>query len=367
MNFMNKFRLRSRMILASLAALAMVFSGVLPASALGASEIGRQEFTDPIDTTGSLGISRVEVSTHEPGSVNIFVHFDGVVDEGAFPSSTSHAWVDIDVDGNGSTDWLFWTFHDYPIPASVSIYTGDVKRSGCEAKLSANLGSDNSWVVFSIDNDCLKLPETFGVRALSSHDGGRDYAPDQGFHDFTNPVGSDGLFALIQKPSPTIQGNNTPGSKLTATPGTWDAKVTLNYKWYRQGKQVGTGTTYKTTSADRTQSITVAVTGSKGGYVSATRTSEPLVMQLATFTKTPAPTIQGNNTAGSKLTAIAGTWDAGVTLNYQWFRQGTQVGTGSTYKTTTKDKGKKISVKVTGTKTGYVTVVKTSATKTISK
>jgi hypothetical protein len=363
MSFLYKSRLSSRMILASLAALALVFSGVLPASALGASEIGRQELSDPIDSTGSANLSRVEVSTHALDSVNVILYFEGLVAEDAFPSSTSHAWVDIDIDGDGSADWVFWTFNDFPLRASTPIYTGEIVRSGCEAKLSANLGSSNSWVAFSIDNDCLKLPETFGVRANSD----ADYAPDKGFHDFTNPIGSDGLFALIQKPSPTIQGNDTPGSKLTAIPGAWDAGVTLNYKWYRQGKQVGTGSTYKTTSADRAQSITVAVTGSKASHVAATRTSEPMVMQLATLSKTPVPTIQGNNTAGSKLTALAGTWDAGVTLNYQWFRQGTQVGTGSTYKTTTKDKGKKISVKVTSTKNGYASVVKISATKTISK
>jgi len=357
--------LSSRMILASLAALALVFSGVLPASALGASEIGRQELSDPIDSTSVLGISGVEVSTHEPGSVNIFLYFEGLVEEGTFPNAKNSAWIRIDVDGNGSYDWLFWTFNDFPLPASTPIYTADIKRSGCEAKLSANLGSSNSWVAFSIDNDCLKLPETFGVVAYTNSDAEYDYVPDNGFHDFTNPVGSDGLFALIKKPSPTIQGNDTPGSKLTAIPGAWDAGVTLNYKWYRQGKQVGTGSTYKTTSADRAQSITVAVTGSKASHVAATRTSEPMVMQLATLSKTPVPTIQGNNTAGSKLTALAGTWDAGVTLNYQWFRQGTQVGTGSTYKTTTKDKGKKISVKVAGTKNGYASVVKISATKTI--
>jgi hypothetical protein len=356
------------MILASLAALALVFSGVLPASALGASEIGRQELSDPIDSTGFANLSRVEVSTHALDSVNVILYFEGLVAEDAFPSSRGYAWVDIDMDGDGSADWVFWTFNDFPLRASTPIYTGDFEQSGCEAKLSANLGSSNSWVAFSIDNDCLKLPETFGVKAHTGSDenfGNHDWIPDNGFHDFTNPIGSDRLFALIKKPSPTIQGNDTPGSKLTAIPGAWDANVALNYKWYRQGKQVGTGSTYKTTSADRAQSITVAVTGSKFFHLTATRTSEPMVMQLATFTKTPVPTIQGNNTAGSKLTAIAGTWDAGVTLNYQWFRQGTQVGTGSTYKTTTKDKGKKISVKVTGTKNGYASVVKISATKTI--
>jgi len=361
MSFLHKLGLSSRMILASLAALALVFSGVLPASAL-ASEIGRQELTDPIDSTSVANFSRVEVSTHALDSVNIFLYFEGLVAEDAFPSANNSAWIDIDIDGDGSKDWVFWTFNNFPLRASTPIYTGDIEQSGCEAKLSANLGSSNSWVAFSIDNDCLKLPETFGV---SAHSGGADYAPDKGFHDFTNPIGSDGLFALIKKPSPTIQGNDTPGSKLTAIPGAWDAGVTLNYKWYRQGKQVGTGSTYKTTSADRAQSITVAVTGSKASHVAATRTSEPMVMQLATLSKTPVPTIQGNNTAGSKLTALAGTWDAGVTLNYQWFRQGTQVGTGSTYKTTTKDKGKKISVKVAGTKNGYASVVKISATKTI--
>ena len=52
-----------------------------------------------------------------------------------------------------------------------------------------------------------------------------------------------------------------------------------------------------------------------------------------------------------------------MTLGYQWLRNGVAISgaTGSTYKLTATDKGKRITVRVTGTKTGYTTLVKTSA------
>lgn len=52
-----------------------------------------------------------------------------------------------------------------------------------------------------------------------------------------------------------------------------------------------------------------------------------------------------------------------MTLTYQWYRSGVAISgaTSSTYKLVTADKGTGIKVKVTGTKTGYTTVAKTSA------
>ncbi|MFT4232374.1 MAG: S-layer homology domain-containing protein [Leucobacter sp.] len=77
-----------------------------------------------------------------------------------------------------------------------------------------------------------------------------------------------------------------------------------------------------------------------------------------------SPTISGTAQVGQTLTANAGTWGpAPVTLAYQWLRDGTAISgaTGKTYVPAAADQGKKISVRVTGSKTGYQTVSKTSA------
>ena len=64
-----------------------------------------------------------------------------------------------------------------------------------------------------------------------------------------------------------------------------------------------------------------------------------------------------------------GTWSpAATTYTYRWYRNGVAISgaTHTTYKLTTSDKGKQITVKVTGAKSGYLTAAKVSAAKTIA-
>ena len=64
----------------------------------------------------------------------------------------------------------------------------------------------------------------------------------------------------------------------------------------------------------------------------------------------------GHAEGGRQLTAVPGTWDAGATLTYQWTVDGTDVAgaTGTTY-TRRGRRRQDVTVKVTGTKTGYTT------------
>ena len=84
-----------------------------------------------------------------------------------------------------------------------------------------------------------------------------------------------------------------------------------------------------------------------------------------------SPTIKGKAQVGKTLTAVAGTWGpAPVALTYQWLRNGVPIAgaTGSKYKLKNKDKGKKISVRVTGAKAGYTSATATSPqTKKVKK
>jgi hypothetical protein len=67
-------------------------------------------------------------------------------------------------------------------------------------------------------------------------------------------------------------------------------------------------------------------------------------------------TIAGSGAFGTVLTLTAPTWDQpGVTTTYQWFRDTNQVNgqTGQTYTIGTDDVGKTITVRATGTKSGY--------------
>jgi len=76
------------------------------------------------------------------------------------------------------------------------------------------------------------------------------------------------------------------------------------------------------------------------------------------------PTISGKTRVGKTLTANPGAWGpAPVTLTYQWLRNGSVIAgaTGTTYKLKNADKGKRISVRVAGSKTGYTGDTRTSA------
>ena len=88
-----------------------------------------------------------------------------------------------------------------------------------------------------------------------------------------------------------------------------------------------------------------------------------VLLAVGVLSATPKPTISGTAKVGKKLTAKAGTWKpSGVKLKYQWYRGSKKISgaTKKTYTLTSADKGKKITVKVTGTKPGYTTVSKTS-------
>ncbi|WP_230118948.1 carboxypeptidase regulatory-like domain-containing protein [Arthrobacter sp. Bi83] len=113
---------------------------------------------------------------------------------------------------------------------------------------------------------------------------------------------------------------------------------------------------------------TTEATATPVAVVSGSATTHDLSFAAANLPLTsPAPTITGTAKAGSTLTAVPGTWGPSpVALTYQWKANGTASGlaiagaTASTYKLTTADVGKTITVTVTGTKTGYTTAAKTS-------
>ncbi|UOR01471.1 S-layer homology domain-containing protein [Leucobacter allii] len=76
--------------------------------------------------------------------------------------------------------------------------------------------------------------------------------------------------------TPTISGTARPGETLTASPGTWGpAPVSLSYQWLRNGVAIdgATAASYTPEGADIGRTLSVAVTGTKTGYASATRTS----------------------------------------------------------------------------------------------
>lgn len=167
--------------------------------------------------------------------------------------------------------------------------------------------------------------------------------------------------------TPTISGTARIDETLTADPGTWESQpVNLTYQWKRDGAAIpgATATTYTLVGADVGRVITVAVTGSKNGHQRTTNESAATAPAVAeSLTGTPTPTVSGSPVFDSVLTADAGTWaPALVELRLQWLRNGTPISgaTASTYRLTTADVGATVSVSVTGRKSGYLPVTRTS-------
>ena len=172
------------------------------------------------------------------------------------------------------------------------------------------------------------------------------------------------LRALSASPVPKISGTAKVGAKLTVSAGTWKpAPVTLSYQWLRNGKAISGATkpSYTLAKADGGAQITVRVTGKKPGYASVTKVASsrsiPKVLSGA------QPKISGSALVGSKLTVGRGKWTAGTKLSTQWLRNGTAIrgATGASYTLRSADIGTKISVRVTGSQSGYSTASRVSA------
>lgn len=170
-------------------------------------------------------------------------------------------------------------------------------------------------------------------------------------------------------PTPTIAGTAKDGQTLTVQPGTWSPDATLGYQWKIAGQVVATSASWRIPTGTAGKSVTVAVTGSRKGYVTITRESAAVVPSPLTLTA-PIPSVAGTFTVGETLTAKPGVWGpTPVTLTYRWLRDGASItgATASTFKLTSTDAGKAISVRVTGSKSGYPTVTKTSTSKRVGK
>lgn len=215
-----------------------------------------------------------------------------------------------------------------------------------------------------------------------NEDGSFTYFPDDGFEGvdtFTYDV-RDASWNLSQEatvtitvqpgsidsPLPTVSGTGRVGRVLTAGTPTWGpGTVAKSYRWLRNGAPItgATGASYRLVAADLGKKVSVRVTGTKPGYPTVVRTSAARTVARGILT-TATPKIAGTPVAGRLLTAHAGTWGPGtVAKTFRWYRNGVAIknATRASYRLTKADRGRRITVRVTGRKTAYVTAVRSSA------
>jgi len=143
----------------------------------------------------------------------------------------------------------------------------------------------------------------------------------------------------------------------------------FGYRWYRvssKGKASAISGAnhgdYPVAAKDVGYRLKVKVTGSGAGGRSASLYSTlSAKVKKATFATAAAPTIGGTAQVGQVLTARPGTYRPSAAFQYQWYRGKKAIthATGSTYLLTAADKGTVMKVRVTATRAGYVTVVRT--------
>ena len=160
---------------------------------------------------------------------------------------------------------------------------------------------------------------------------------------------------------PALSGTPKVGKTLTVADPAWNTDdVEQTYQWLRDGEPItgASAASHLLAPADLGRSISVAVTGTKEGWTSATVDSNALTTTVGdAIVATLQPRVSGTPTLGQTLTATPGTWGTGETpaFGYQWLRDGGPI-TGATqasYVVTLADLGRDLSLRVTATRTAY--------------
>jgi hypothetical protein len=183
---------------------------------------------------------------------------------------------------------------------------------------------------------------------------------------------------LGAKPQPSapleLAGAQTLSSGVFLKFATWPANTDVTLQWSRDGKAIAgeTNAIHFTVPADLGKKLTLAVTARRPGYqTSVTTLSTGTIMADVAIVATEKPTIETawhdvstSSFVNFDFIASTGKWTApGTTSTYQWLRNGTPItgATSATYRTTAKDLGESISVRVTASKAFYISGIAESA------
>ncbi|MDR0482271.1 MAG: hypothetical protein LBH13_03795 [Cellulomonadaceae bacterium] len=165
-----------------------------------------------------------------------------------------------------------------------------------------------------------------------------------------------------------VTGTMKIGHKRTAeVTGYSPAPSSHKYQWYAGSAKISgaTGKTFTLTKAQAGKSLWVQVTPERSGYQGAAKASSK-----ATLKQIGPGTVKIANASAHRVGKTLRAKKSGFTghptvYSYQWLRNGHAISGSkarrSTYKVTSKDVGKKISVRITAKRSGFLKAVKTSA------
>lgn len=171
---------------------------------------------------------------------------------------------------------------------------------------------------------------------------------------------------VLNPVSPTLGGGPGVGDLFEVeSNGVWSpANLAFTYQWLRGDTPItdATSSSYRAVAADLGAVLSVRVRGAAGGASLTTVVLAEAPVRPGILSPSLA-TVQGTAGVGRTLTAIRGLWGpSGITFTYQWLRDGTAIkgATGKKRTLTRWDRGHRLQVRVTGSKPGYTTVIRTS-------
>lgn len=160
--------------------------------------------------------------------------------------------------------------------------------------------------------------------------------------------------------TPFVKGTQAVGFTLRARVWHWMDGTRFSYQWYADEFTIpgARSATLEVTKALAGKRIHVEVTGRTPGYAVVTNPSAPTERIMLAR----APSISGAAIVGRTLRATPGAWTAGTRFTYQWYADGKAIrgATKATFAVTSAQRGRVLTVKATGKKSGYATVLRTS-------
>lgn len=174
------------------------------------------------------------------------------------------------------------------------------------------------------------------------------------------------VLAVVTVPS-LAAGAPRVGRAIAVTAPTWNLAGTIpTYQWRRNGQPLAgrTQATYTPVAADVGTRLSVVVTGTNGAQSKAVTAAASADTALGLLTAPRTVRTTGTPSVGRRLTAARGTWaPTGITFTYRWLRDGKVIAgaTRASFVLRTVDRGHRVAVRITARKSGYATVVRTSA------
>jgi hypothetical protein len=169
---------------------------------------------------------------------------------------------------------------------------------------------------------------------------------------------------------PTISGSTALGGVLEVSAGDWGSdEVVTSVRWYRDpnGEPIHIGTSYTVTEDDLDRVLTVRVTGSRDGYsclaCGGDTATADVTIPAAPFASTATPVIDASSAydVGDALTVSSADWEPAASVEYEWFRDGESIDSGSSHTLVVSDFGAVLTVEATGSRAGFVTETVPSA------